>query len=70
MQLEHDQDLCTGHWRSVGGSEGRRLRCDRCGAHFAATPELRLEAIDENYAGIYLDRLACEGAALLGSGET
>jgi hypothetical protein len=30
-----------------------------------ATPERRLAAIDENYAGIYLRRLAAEGAVQL-----
>ncbi len=39
------------------------ITCDRCGAGFRPTPENRLAAIDENYAGIYLRRLTAEGAA-------
>jgi hypothetical protein len=41
--------------------------CDRCCAEHDATPDHRLAAIDENYAGIYLRRLAAEGAAYLSS---
>ncbi|MBI4409510.1 MAG: hypothetical protein HY561_07355 [Gemmatimonadetes bacterium] len=61
--LEHAFSDCTGNWRLVGTGDDRSIRCDRCDARFAATPENRLAAIDENYAGIYLRRLAAEGAA-------
>ncbi|MEX0907805.1 MAG: hypothetical protein WD054_05700 [Gemmatimonadota bacterium] len=63
--MAHIFDDCTGNWRLVGSTEQRRIRCDRCGAEHNATPEHRLAAIDENYAGIYLRRLAAEGAAHL-----
>lgn len=63
--LQHRSGECIGHWRLVGGDQGSRVRCDRCMAEFAATAERRLAAIDENYAGIYLRRLAGEGAAQL-----
>jgi hypothetical protein len=66
-ELAHLYDECTGNWRLVGLSEARLIRCDRCGAELAATPDCRLAAIDENYAGIYLRRLAAEGAAHLSS---
>jgi hypothetical protein len=64
-ELEHGYEQCTGNWRLVGTGEARSIRCDICGGSVAATPEYRLAAIDENYAGIYLRRLASEGAALL-----
>lgn len=63
LELAHTDDACTGNWRLVGGRERRRIRCERCAAEHEATPEHRLAAIDENYAGIYLRRLAAEGAA-------
>lgn len=65
--LEHRYAECTGNWRLVGTGEERCIRCDRCDAHFSATPENRLAAIDENYAGIYLRRLTAEGLAQLES---
>ncbi|HSK18552.1 MAG TPA: hypothetical protein VK912_05390 [Longimicrobiales bacterium] len=68
LELKHIHDDCVGNWRLVGASEMRRIRCDRCCAEHEATPDHRLAAIDENYAGIYLRRLAAEGAAHL-SGE-
>ena len=68
-ELTHGLDECTGNWRLVGSSERRRIRCDGCDAECDATAEHRLAAIDENYAGIYLRRLAAEGAAHLSSGE-
>jgi hypothetical protein len=68
LELAHTIDSCTGNWRLVGSSDRRQIMCDHCGAEHAATPEHRLAAIDENYAGIYLRRLAAEGAAHL-SGE-
>jgi hypothetical protein len=67
LELSHLFDECTGNWRLVGSSEHRRIRCDRCGAEHDASADHRLAAIDENYAGIYLRRLAAEGAAHLGS---
>jgi hypothetical protein len=67
LELAHTNDECTGSWRLVGPSDHRRIRCDRCAAEHDATPDHRLAAIDENYAGIYLRRLAAEGAAHLSS---
>lgn len=67
LELAHSHDNCTGNWRLVGTSEYRRIRCERCSADHDATAEHRLAAIDENYAGIYLRRLAAEGAAHLSS---
>jgi len=66
LELTHTTDECTGSWRLMGTSE-RRITCDRCTAEHPATAEHRLSAIDENYAGIYLRRLAVEGAAHLSS---
>lgn len=63
--LEHTTGECAGHWRLVGSGQGRHVRCDQCGASFSANAERRLAAIDENYAGIYLRRLATEGEALI-----
>ena len=63
--LEHRFNECTGNWRLVGSGEERAIRCDRCDSSYAATPENRLAAIDENYAGIYLRRLTAEGLAQL-----
>ena len=65
--LQHTHDECTGNWRLVGEIERRSIVCDTCGAQCEATPEHRLAAIDENYAGIYLRRLAAEGASNLGA---
>lgn len=62
--LEHCNGECTGNWRLVGASEARVIVCDICQAEYAATPENRLAAIDENYAGIYLRRLTSEGMTL------
>lgn len=67
--LAHTFDDCTGNWRLIGTSEQRRIRCDGCGIEHDATPENRLDAIDENYAGIYLRRLTAEGAVYLSSDE-
>jgi hypothetical protein len=63
MGLEHKDGRCTGNWRLVGTGAGRRIACERCHAGCSATPENRLSAIDENYAGIYLRRLTAEGLA-------
>lgn len=65
VSLDHDCEDCTGNWRLLGAASERRIECDRCGAAFPASAENRLAAIDENYAGIYLRRLASEGAAKL-----
>jgi hypothetical protein len=66
-ELAHTRDDCVGNWRLTGSSGSRSIRCGTCGAEHAATADNRLAAIDENYAGIYLRRLAAEGAAHLGS---
>ncbi len=63
--LEHRFPECAGNWRLVGSGEERAIRCDRCDCSHPATPENRLAAIDENYAGIYLRRLTAEGLAQL-----
>ena len=65
--LAHKELDCTGNWRLIGTGESRQIRCDRCASQFAATPENRLSAIDENYAGIYLRRLTAEGMTHLES---
>ncbi|MGQ0560944.1 MAG: hypothetical protein ACT443_03610 [Gemmatimonadota bacterium] len=65
--LAHMSLDCTGNWRLVGTGDNRQIRCDRCASQFAATPENRLAAIDENYAGIYLRRLTAEGMTHLES---
>jgi hypothetical protein len=67
LELAHAHDECVGNWRLVGTGEQRRIRCDQCAAEHDATADHRLAAIDENYAGIYLRRLAAEGAAHLSS---
>ena len=61
--LEHRDGRCTGNWRLLGTGTDRRITCERCEASFRPTPENRLSAIDENYAGIYLRRLTAEGLA-------
>lgn len=63
FELAHTHGECTGNWRLAGSGADRRIRCERCAADHDATPDHRLAAIDENYAGIYLRRLAAEGAA-------
>lgn len=67
LELAHTFDACVGNWRLTGSNRGRQIRCDSCDAEHEASPENRLAAIDENYAGIYLRRLAAEGAAWLSS---
>ncbi len=64
--IEHTLDDCVGNWRLLGVSEDRAIQCDGCAARYLATPENRLAAIDENYAGIYLRRLSSEGASHMG----
>ena len=61
--LQHRDGRCTGNWRLLGTGRDRRITCERCEASFRPTPENRLSAIDENYAGIYLRRLTAEGLA-------
>jgi hypothetical protein len=65
LELRHVLEDCVGNWRLIGAGEERSIRCDTCSSRVPATPEHRLAAIDENYAGIYLRRLAAEGAAFL-----
>ena len=65
VMLEHRLE-CIGNWRLVGTGEERCIRCDQCEVRYNATPENRLAAIDENYAGIYLRRLTAEGVTQLG----
>ena len=62
--LEHRNDDCTGNWRLTGNGPARVIACEKCEQHYPATPENRLAAIDENYAGIYLRRLTAEGMTL------
>lgn len=59
----HDED-CLGTWRVQPLGTEKILRCDGCRITYPATPENRLAAIDENYAGIYLRRLTAEGIRL------
>ena len=61
--LDHLDGRCTGNWRLTGAGQNRRITCEKCRASYPATPENRLAAIDENYAGIYLRRLTAEGLA-------
>lgn len=58
-RIQHRSDECIGNWRLVGS----RMICDTCKAEYEAVLEDRLAAIDENYAGILMRRLAAEGAA-------
>jgi hypothetical protein len=69
LELAHTHHDCTGSWRLVGTTDSRRICCDCCAAEHDATPDHRLAAIDENYAGIYLRRLAAEGAVYLSSDD-
>ncbi|MFP4622788.1 MAG: hypothetical protein ACLFRX_01285 [Gemmatimonadota bacterium] len=64
--LTHKNGDCTGNWRLLGQGEDRRITCERCGETYPPTPENRLAAIDENYAGIYLRRLTAEGSSQKG----
>lgn len=64
-QLAHLTDDCIGYWRIAGTGVARSILCDRCGAESEFTMDRRLAAIDENYAGIALRRLATAGAAQL-----
>lgn len=67
--LEHRDGSCTGNWRLEGNGSQRRLVCTSCTVWYNGNlAELRLAAIDENYAGIYLKRLTAEGRKQLGEG--
>lgn len=61
--LNHETGRCTGNWRLVGRGTDRRIACEQCDRSYPPTPENRLAAIDENYAGIYLRRLTSEGVS-------
>ena len=61
--LNHEDGRCTGNWRLVGQGEDRRIACEQCQRAYPPTPENRLAAIDENYAGIDLRRLTAEGVS-------
>lgn len=61
--LNHEDGRCTGNWRLVGQGDDRRITCEQCQRSYPPTPENRLAAIDENYAGIYLRRLTAEGVS-------
>ena len=63
--IGHKAEECVGNWRLTGTGSLRVISCEQCHAEFTATPENRLAAIDENYAGIYLRRLTAEGSAAL-----
>lgn len=58
-RIQHRSDECIGNWRLVGS----RIICDMCKAEYEAVPENRFAAVDENYVGIWMRRLAAEGAA-------
>lgn len=65
--IDHERE-CPGMWRLTGGLTpiaDRRIQCDTCRATYAATPDNRLAAIDENIAGIYLRQLTREGQGKL-----
>lgn len=59
--IRHGNDDCIGNWRIAGQGSSRQLECDHCKVRLPYSPENRLAAIDENYAGIYLRRLTGEG---------
>jgi hypothetical protein len=63
--IAHKASECVGNWRLTGNGCMRVISCEECHAEYPATPENRLAAIDENYAGIYLRRLTAEGSAAL-----
>lgn len=64
--MTHTTDECTGQWRLIQRSGCRVIQCDKCYNTYGATEANRREAIDENYAGIYMRRLAAEGANMIG----
>lgn len=59
--LAHRHDDCTGNWRL----QHSLIVCTRCGRSHPATPENRVAAMDENYAGSMLRRAAQRGRVLL-----
>jgi len=59
--LAHVHDDCTGSWRLQRGL----IVCSVCGQTHPATPQNRISAMDENYAGSMLQRAAQRGAVLL-----
>lgn len=63
--IDHAAPKCTGNWRLVEAGGVQVIRCEYCSARHPASTENRLAAIDENYAGRDLRRLAAEGQALL-----
>lgn len=60
--LEHTGE-CTGSWRYY--RDRHLVHCAGCLAEYPATPELRLAAIDENQAGMWLDLLTRDGVVRL-----
>jgi len=67
--LEHMNGDGTGNWRLLGAGPDRWIECERCGHADLPTAGNRAAAIAEHYAGIYLRRLASEGAAMLTGNE-
>ena len=63
MSIEHKHGECTGDWLLITARGRRELVCETCGATYEATQRLRQAAVDENLAGVFLRRLANEGAA-------
>lgn len=65
--LPHAHDDCTGRWGLVADERGTLyVCCDTCLRCFPATARNKMAAIEENFALLYLRRLADEGAALMG----
>lgn len=67
MIIEHEHDNCIGYWRVHRPAQDgeRSIRCDGCYRTYPGTSEVRLAAIDENYAGVHLERLTAEGVVQL-----
>jgi hypothetical protein len=69
MKLDHQvppSGDCTGRWKLRDkDTPMARIECTRCGAYYPPLPEVRVAAVDENYAGMYLDRLTVEGARFI-----
>jgi hypothetical protein len=63
--LDHHELVCTGQWTLLGIGKQRTLRCSACTRQHPPTPENRELALGENYAGIWLRRLANEGSDLI-----
>jgi hypothetical protein len=69
MKLDHhtppDRD-CTGRWKLKDKfTPSARIECDGCGAYYPPLQEVRIAALDENYAGMWLLSLTLEGAKLI-----